>query len=305
VSLQRREKILAGAAGAAALLAVLAVLLGGGGSSRSTLRTQRDQLLRSLEAKKHLLAVTTADAKKLAEWQNRSLPSDSSHARSLYQDWIRALADRAKFHQLNVAPGDGPTKKNIYTISTFTVSGRADLAKLTSFLYEFYSAGHLHRITRIDIKPQEKSGELDINITAEAMSLASTDRKDQLSKEQVAPSSKLADYSSAIVKRNLFGSYAAPLGRPDFDVARYTDVTAVTEVDGRGQVWIHERTTDKVWKLSSGQSFRVGPVQGSVKAFVWPQVVINVDGQSRLFRQGDNLRGGAEVPQEQQGQPAP
>jgi hypothetical protein len=141
----------------------------------------------------------------------------------------------------------------------------------------------------------------------------SGERKDKLSEDtgKVLQSAKPSDYSDAIVKRNLFAPYSPLSPRSDFDLARYTDVTGIVEVDGQGQVWIHNRTdpANKVWKLSAGESFRIGPIQGSVKAFVPPRgpfdqtlVVINLDGRSRLFKQGDNLRGGVAVPEGQQPQ---
>jgi hypothetical protein len=307
VTLQRREKILAAAACGTGLVAALWFVVFAG-PSRDSLRSQCDRLQKAVETKQRLLATTTADAKRLSEWQQRALPPDAAHARSKYQDWIREVANKAKFNQLNVAPGEGVLKKNIYAISMFTITGRADLGRLTRFLYEFYSAGHLHKITKIDLKPADKPGELDVTIVAEAMSLASNDRKDELSKEsgKALQTAKLADYATPIVGRNMFAPYAPVQNRPDFDVARYTFITAIIEANGRNEVWLHDRTKPpekrSLMKLAAGENFRVGATHGSVKSFVWPQVILDVDGQTRLFRQGDNLRGGMKVPESQRPQ---
>ena len=72
----------------------------------------------------------------------------------------------------------------MYTRMSFTVRGHVSLADLTQFLYDFYSAGHLQQIRQMTMKPVEHAGELDVNVTIEALSLPNADRKDQLSKEQ-------------------------------------------------------------------------------------------------------------------------
>ena len=145
------------------------------------------------------------DRKRLAEWQRRALPSDRAMARSLYQNWLRGLANRDHFHQLNIESKEVESRRNMFTRISFTVHGHVALADLTQFLYEFYSAGHLQQIRLMDIKPLENSQELDVNLTIEALSLPGADRKDQLSKlpGRGLRLAKLDDYREPIAKRDL------------------------------------------------------------------------------------------------------
>jgi len=179
----------------------------------------------------------------------------------------------------------------------FTLHGRAGLAQLTEFLYKFYSAGHLHQIRQLDIKPVENSRELDLNMTVEAMSLVGADRKNTLSTEsgRGLKLATLSDYRDPIVKRNLFAAYAPARGPSDraIDASQYAFITGFTEVDGVRQVWIKDRIADKTWRLNVGGEFQIGGVQGTVET-IGPshEVVVDFDGQRRRLHDGENLRGG-------------
>ncbi len=43
-----------------------------------------------------------------------------------------------------------------------------------------------------------------------------------------------------------------------FDVARFTFVTAIVAVDGKPQVWLHNRPEDRLWKLREGEECELG-----------------------------------------------
>ena len=100
---------------------------------------------------------------------------------------------------------------------SFTLHAQAKLGELVQFMYEFYSAGFLHQIRKLDIKPNKNSRDLDVDLSIEALSLPTAASKTQLSKEaghglQLA---KLADYRDPIVKRDFFAPYsAATIVRP-------------------------------------------------------------------------------------------
>ena len=142
---------------------------------------------------------------------------------------------------------------------------------MTQFLYDFYSAGHLHQLRRLDVKPVENGRDLDVTMTIEALSLPGADRRDQLSQGERSRGSalaKLADYTDVIVRRNLFAPYA-PAPR---EARRPRSIRASTPLSRRswrrmptGEVWLSDRLTGKLWKLAEGDAFEVGGTRGTVK----------------------------------------
>lgn len=294
MKLQRREKILAAILGALVLLlAAWLLLFSGDARSTSELEAARRRLAAEVDKKEARIQTATHLARRLAEWQRRALPSDPAHARSLYQSWLRQLADRLKFRKLNVDSSGGQPRRDKSTLLSFTLHGRAALPKLVEFLHEFHSAGHLHQIRRMDIKPVENSPELDVRVSVEALSLPGADRKNELTKEhgKTLRLAKLSDYSTAIVARNLLGP---PPGQPP-DMAQTTFVTAILAADGRGEVWLVDKTSGKKWKLHEGERVQVGSLQGSVQSIGVRDVTLDLGGRVCRYHCGDNLRGGEEV----------
>jgi len=175
VKLRRREKILAAVAGALMVLLMFRVALvlgrasvGASGRSLAELRAVRDK--KQEELARHRRAVEQAEqaALKLAEWQRRSLPSDPTAARAQYQDWLRELVEQIEFQQRDVFSGEPQSRQGIYTVFPFRIQGRASLEQVVRFLYEFYQAGHLHKVRRLALHPVEGSSLLDALGPAEA-----------------------------------------------------------------------------------------------------------------------------------------
>ena len=306
MKLQRREKILvAVAVGLVALSAAWVLFFAGGSRSYAELSARRDQLVMQVNKKEMNVKMAAIAARRLAEWQHCALPSDATDARALYQTWLRELAERFQFRQLNVNASGQQSQRNTFTLFAFTLHGRTSLAKLVEFLYAFSSAGHLHQIRSIDVKPVENPPELDVSLTVEAMSLPGADRTNKLTTMQnkTLHRAKLSEYSEKIVGRNVFGPVRAAGNSLETaaDAAQTTFVTAILGGDG-GEVWLIERTTGKDWKLHEGEHLQAGSLQGTVKAIGTHDVTIDLGGHLRRYRCGDHLRGGEEVPE--QGQPS-
>jgi len=191
VKLRRREKILAAVAGALMVLLMFRVALvlgrasvGASGRSLAELRAVRDK--KQEELARHRRAVEQAEqaALKLAEWQRRSLPSDPTAARAQYQDWLRELVEQIEFQQRDVFSGEPQSRQGIYTVFPFRIQGRASLEQVVRFLYEFYQAGHLHKVRRLALHPVEGSSLLDVSISIEALALPKSDRRQSLCTER-------------------------------------------------------------------------------------------------------------------------
>jgi hypothetical protein len=311
--MQRREKILAYIVGGLAVAAAgWFLLLGGDARTDEQLEKERERLQSEVQSKQNLLDGAARDSKRLADWRKRSLPSDRGIARADYANWLRGLATNDHFTELTVESKEMETRAGMYTRMAFPVRGHVTLANLTKFLDEFYSAGHLHQIRRINMKPVEHSDNLEVSLTVEALALPNADRTDKLSKEpgRRLQHPKLADYRDPIVKRNLFAPYTPPPpsqppvvaekkhDKPasSVDSAQFAIITGFTEVDGVRQVWIQDRMANKMWTLKDGEVFSVGPLKGKVlKIASTQEATIEFDGHGHRFHKGDNLRGGAEV----------
>jgi hypothetical protein len=306
MKLNRREMILAGVTGGLLLVLLVFVLFFLGDSrSMEKLFDERKAKQADVDKKEKVVNDAKRDAKRLVEWRRRSLPATASpsDAPSMYQDWLRALAKQANIDHLKidppkesgprrVDPKDAVAKPEFFA---YTLHGQATLADLTRFLYDFYSAGHLHQIRSMTLKPRENTRELEATITIEAVEMPDADRKDALSKEppiHALHHAKLDEYRELITKRNLFVAYA-PTEVKSVDPAEYTFVTGITEVNGKRQLWLFDRMAGKKWILGEGESFQVGGTQGTVKTIASTrEATVEFDGRSRVLHEGENLRGG-------------
>jgi hypothetical protein len=299
--MNRREKILASVTGS--LLAVGTIwFLVFSDDARPTeiLEADRNTKNEEIEKKKKILTDAKRDEKRYAEWRRRALPTDVVLARSLYQNWLRRLAEQSKIKQLDLKPKEFQakrepgTKKDLYTQISFTLHGRASLADLTTFLHAFYKAGHLHQIRLLEIKPVEEGRELDVSMTIEALSLPNADRSSDLSEESGHGLllAELKDYSETIEHRNFFAKVAPKEVEKKADPLQSVYVTGFTQVDGAWKVWLFDRTTSKKWILREGESFDIGDVHGVVKSIdETHRVSFEIGGQTRLLRNGENLTG--------------
>lgn len=294
MTLQKREKVLA------VVVAALLVVVAGRMGVRvlyTPLATRQAEVealaQRIAERQKKVEAALPAQAR-LAEYRRRSLPSDPQAARSLYQNWLLELTDRVKLKGRKVESSDGRVVKGIYHNLPFTVRGEGSLDQLVQFLYEFYSAGHLHRIRRLSVKPQEKSADLELTILIEALALVDADRRDKLA---TLAGNRLAHqdlgaYRKSIVERNLFAPYRPPVvaQRPQrretpkppepVDPSKFAYVTAIVQVDGQPQVWVKSRTKDENYQLREGQRLEIGSFKGVISRIADRHVEIAVDGKS-------------------------
>ncbi|MFM7843567.1 MAG: hypothetical protein ACKPEY_04970, partial [Planctomycetota bacterium] len=167
------------------------------------------QLNQQVEEKQRKLKLANRAVAKLRSYEDKSLPSDVDLARSLYQTWLLEKLDDAELHDVNVTiPGGGRGRQGAFVRHTFEVTGKGNLAQLTSLLFELHSVDRLHRIQRLTINPIKDSKDLDIGLTIEALSLAGATETDSLN-DQLTDRLRLADaeeYQQLIVGRNLFAA---------------------------------------------------------------------------------------------------
>ena len=256
-------------------------------------RGRTDRLQKDIEKRKLQLVRARKAAKELAVWEAQSLPSDTEVARSLYQAWMLELVGHVKLANPHVDSGNPTSRKGMYHALSFSVRGRGTLEQLTLLLFEFYRADHLHQIRSLRITPLERTDQLDLSISIEALVLPGADREDRLSpatSDRLA-SPELADYEM-IVRRNLFGS------GDGFDPTDHTYLTAVTYSDGQPEAWFTMRVDDTVLKLRKGQILRVGHFNGTVAEIAEVDVILESEGERWLLTIGENLTQASALPPE-------
>jgi hypothetical protein len=298
MAMQQRERTLAIALGVAV---ALIVLYWGFGryrsmfSTRESLLTTRRREVSELETK---LAKINRDKAQRQELEKRSLPKDEIEAERLYQEWLVSLASRLTGSE--VTGRDVRTRSKGYLALGFRVSGEGTLEQITQVLYDFYSANHLHQVTMLNIDPQEKTGRLKLDMHVDALILPGVKRTDSLTTE---PGDNVVlegfdAYKTAIVGRNLFAEYQAPVTppppdvpKPDFNKAKLAYFTSIVEVDGRPQAWLVDRGVSKQTELYEGDEFEVAGVKGKVKRIDFDSgfVELEIDGKPVTVRQNKSL----------------
>jgi hypothetical protein len=316
MALKKRERILVIATGTLVLLWLVVTLLFSGLSSPfGSLHASRANLAEEVEKKKNQVQKGREAEARLDQWRRRALPSDPNAAKSLYQNWLLELAVRKGVRGARVEPTATRQRRGIYLSLAFSVQGQAELDELTRLLYDFYSAGHLHQIRRLSIKPLEGSREFDLFLLVEALSLPDADRNNELTEESSdrLAAGDLETYRKVIVDRNLFAPYSPPPPPvvrteprepppppPSFDHAKHTYVTGITAVDGIPQVWIQIRTKGQSLRLREGDRFEVGSLEGTVVRIGTREVVIELGDERLLAFQGQSLRDGLPLDDEEE-----
>jgi hypothetical protein len=74
-----------------------------------------------------------------------------------------------------------------------------------------------------------------------------------------------------------------------FDVSKFTVLTALLDVDGRGEVWLHVRPTNQMVTLHQGDQFEIGSVKGTVSQINEFDFCFDFEGKRRKLGQGEML----------------
>ena len=271
-----------------------------------------------LEQQKFDIKRAEKSQRKLTDWRARAMPADLDLAMSLYKNWLLELTTSVGLNDTKVDPLEVRVGREVYRLMPFSVHGRGSLDELVDFLWKFYSKGYLHRIKSLTVKPREKSGDLELTISIEALSLPEAVSTDALPE---APTEWLADADrvdfNAITERNLFEPSrpprppvvqrddpapprddSPPTAPPSFDPGKYAFITAIVKgLDGRLQIWLKSRTTGQMLTLAEGDDFELGTLQGTVVEIHQRTAELEIDGQRCLIALGKSLREPLDAPE--------
>jgi hypothetical protein len=309
MKLNKRERILAAAVGVTALLAILILAwqyVFTGGESLSALQARFTALDAKVNKKKEYLAAAKRAAVKLDDWIRRSLPSNVEKGRSLYQTWLRETVNKAGFSETKIDALTGQSRRGVFEELRYSIKAQASLQQLTQFLFDFYRAGHLHKISILSITPVDKSKDFTVNVTVEALALNDADRTDRLTKEQGKRLQKQSfdDYKKTIVDRNVFTAYVDPKPKeterrppreeikpqpPKFEHLEFTKLTAIVEIDGQPQAWIETKTTGKSYKARVGEDLDIASAKIKVLRIGTRDIELQIGDEKRTITLGQNL----------------
>jgi hypothetical protein len=214
----------------------------------------------------------------------RALPSNTELASSLYQSWLINLVTSLGVTNPKVS-SNSPIPENDMTRLQFTLSGKANLKQFTNLLFEFYRAGHLHKIRQVVLTPTGGSEQMDLNLTVEAVSLKNSDNETSLTSlpSDRLVSQKFEDYLG-IPQRNLFGKgILSP-------AVRSTRLTAITsDRFGKQEAWFSIPQKDKVLYLEEGESTTIDSLELKVIALKQDSVLLDIDGTPGTLEVGKTL----------------
>ena len=149
-----------------------------------------------------------AAARKIAQYEERSLPANPEVASTHYQTWLVAEMELAGLDtpKMNLESNQGGDK-DPFIKQVYQVDAMGTLPQVVELLHAFYRMDWLHRITSLTLSPLKDSKWLDVRMKVETLSLRKASNPEKLL-PRASNRLDLGDaeaYYDAIVGRNLFG----------------------------------------------------------------------------------------------------
>lgn len=231
--------------------------------------------------------------RQLRYWRERSLPTNPEIANSLYQDWLREQLTGAGLEVSQLAEKGSSTSRGQYEELTLDVTAAGTLAQVTDFLYRFYSAVHLHRISGATLTAADGGQKLTAIFTVGALILPECKRTDALAEGEPRPlPAPLEEIRTRLVSRNPFAppsvkTATADGDKPDAEAAG-AFVSGVT-YGPRGWELAVKNKDAEVKRFHTGDSIEFGRFKGTVVEIGDRRVVIETDKGKLEVRLGQNL----------------
>ena len=261
----------------------------------------------SISSKTKKLKKAQADARRLKDWNLRSLPPDPVVAASMYQVWLVELATKSKLTNPTVTPNrtDAKLKGDAYHVISATIKAQGTLSQLCDFLYEFRKSGLLHRVSRMSLSTEQNQGDpqLAIDLTVEGLALKdSPPRTALLADEKLAEISGMAAakdrtaFAPLLAKNPFVRGYngpprpPGPPGRsPQEDDRQFVYFTGAYSNGGPFDAMLYDRSNDKKENLREGTAFNVAGIDGKVLSVAIDHMTIEIKGEPWRWELGDNL----------------
>ncbi|MGN0930752.1 MAG: hypothetical protein ACI4NP_03450 [Thermoguttaceae bacterium] len=282
------------------LLVIISLVVCGGGyllykskwvKPREAIAKQKEELVNAIEYGKASTKQIEAQTQLLQPLYTRSFPRQSADAALQYEIWLSQMLEFCNIRESQVTRGAYSNLRNLgLATQNFRVQAKCQLLDLTQFLYEFYWTPFLHRISTLDIIPQEGSDELQIAITIQGLTiLYLTNPQQQFPLRDQLP---LDAQAPQLLASGPFAAYK-PLG--DLDVFRAVrtgvDQTALTRLTATPVITDDEGNEQKItrWNLEAESrtiSLKIGDVL-RVGSFV--ANIADVDDNLVILKQQNGL----------------
>jgi len=230
----------------------------------------------------------------------RSLPRVSNDAKQ-YSLWLLELLQLSGFENNNVADV-APVPIPFGYDYRFMIQCTGTLSQLSYFLFEFYYAPFLHRISTLKLVPDEKNKDkMTFTITVSTLALRPRDLNDPYPAMNQLPggwyvprlaSNDLATYD-VIAERNLLQT-----AKGGIDKADYTFLTGILLLDDQEEVWFSVRTDDSLIKLKLGDMIVSGSFSGKIVEILEQDIVLDRSGTRWLLTTGERLTDAFALPPE-------
>lgn len=239
----------------------------------------------------------------------RSLPTGPPQgtARTLYHSWLLEAGEACQFENLAV-DSRGERRTQFYcSVVSFQLTAQTSLDQLSRFLYEFYWAPFLHRITSLSIVPVENADLVDITLQIEGLVLyrneptAEFPYRDRLPEGywQRLVSGRFETYTGPIESRNLL-----QFSRSGVDASDFAKLTGIVYVSGEPEFWINSQLENTVVRVKLDEPFRIGSFIGKIVEVADEDVILETSGTwnrppMRWFLgKGELLKDAMAVPEE-------
>jgi len=171
---------------------------------------------------------------------------------------------------------------------------------LSRFLYEFYWAPFIHKITSLDILPVDNADLVDIEMQIEGLSLlrfpdnvSPYPLRDRLPDDywRRLSSGLLETYTEPIDSRNLL-----QFSRGGVDASDFARLTGIILFDGEPVFWISNQLENRTVRVKLNEQFRIGSFFGKIVEVIGQDVVLETDGTTSrpamrwLLSQGEFLK---------------
>ncbi len=214
--MNRREKLLSVLVG---VLAVGFLLYFGVSRYRGALKSRQDHLaklgddIRREEATKRKIAL---QKKALDAANEQSLPKDFDAASLKYNQWLRSTLDAhfpPTFELTNQGISSIKFGEEYATLKLLVSGATGTWSDVSGFLYDFYRANHLHKISNLIVRPLSKDNRSEVRVEKiyiEALILPGAKHENELN-DGIADHRLVLDdlsrYRGLIGGRSLFAAY--------------------------------------------------------------------------------------------------
>ena len=268
---------------------------------RERLGSETQKLSDEIATWRNNLAAMTLFNQQNAGFYYRTLPPNRNEAQSQYSFWLLELLLYTGFENNHVNPVP-PIRVPSGASYQFNVQCVGTLSQLSYFLFEFYYAPFLHRITSMTLAPVDgKPEQLTISMTINALALNTYPYSPPLGNQMPTgyiSRSAFNDWAmyQVIAERNLLQTARGGIDRADF-----TFLTAILKIDHQTEVWFSVRTDDSLIKAKLGDPVRSGSFSGRLVEILDQDIVLERNGERWLLTTGESLNQAFALPPETAG----